>query len=158
MTAWFVFVKVFREVDFVSYFIFAPVHPAVGQMGFDFALIVFVYACAQGDAFVIAEAAVGHRVAVFGALHLAVFGQGLFYGDFGVAEKGAGIDLADLALAETGAGVEEDQPLPGADLFALASEGFLYGLKQPPQHIIRYTPDQRGEFLEFRHSFLLVDI
>lgn len=99
-------------------------------MGLDFALIVFVYVGAQGDAFVIAEAAVGLGIAVFIGLHLAVFGQGLFYGDFGVAEEAVGIDLADLALAEVGVRVEQDLLLLGADLFALASEGFLHGLEQ----------------------------
>jgi len=60
----------------------------------------------------------------------AIFGQGLFYGDFGVPEEGVGIDLADLALAEAGVGVEDGLLLIGVDLFALASEGFLHGLEQ----------------------------
>ena len=30
----------------------------------------------------------------------------------------------------------------------------LMRLKQPPQHIIRHTPNQRRELLELRHSFI----
>jgi hypothetical protein len=36
----FVFVKVFGEVDLVPGFVFAAVHPAAGQMWFDFALVI----------------------------------------------------------------------------------------------------------------------
>jgi len=120
--------EIFREIYLISYFII-PLPKASRQMWLDFALVILVYVRAQGDAFVIAQGAVGFGIAVLVGLHGPVFEQGLFYGDFGVPEKMVGIDLADLCFTKAGVSIQNELLLLAADLLAFAPKAFFHGLK-----------------------------